>query len=686
MRPGGTTIKEQLMENEDKSLFINDFFKKGMLHCKVIRASIPTGKVLSIKKPKLPANISIFSADDIPGLNELKINNRSMPILVSDKVRYEGEPILIICGPDKEELDFISREIVITYETDYSLLSLTNAVEHQIVLNKEMQNGNPDSVFGKAFQIIEGIYETESQSNYNNDPIGAVILYKAGKLEILCSSQWPDHVRTTVAAVVGIRQKDISVKVPEMSSSCDRKIWYPSLITAYAAIAALKRKQNVRIILSKEEEQLYTPKGARTKIDFKTAVNKEGLILGQDIKISVDIGAYPLLVDELLARLTIQVFGLYKNSNTRISGKAIKTSSPPMDAFNGLGSAQAFFAIETHTSKIASLAQSDPYLWKTSNLQKGNHLAEKLLSTIIKQSDFRRKSASYEMLRKRRTGIGEDQQKLKGIGLSAAYQGNGIISGFLNDKPGSISVRLDKEGLLHIHTSIFAPELKVLKIWIKTAEEILGIEENKIIIAPDITSSPDTGPSILSRHITEVTDLIARSCQTIKKKRFRDPLPIEVKRSLKKSRKEITDNQIFTTQLFQSKSSGASVVEIELDPVTLETDIKGIWMILDCGRIFEMDLARNSAETGILQSLLWCRGIFPLDERYPGLINLSTKRTTQISISFQDNNKDKPGSIKELPGSLIPSAYISALSQAAGIYFNNVPITPYKIYKYLEHK
>ncbi len=671
------------MDNDNITLFTGDYYKEGMLYAKIIRSSIPNGKIISINKPEIPDSISVISAGHIPGINRLSVHDWSMPVLADKDTRYEGEPVLLICGTDEKEIEDYAESIDIIYETDYTLLSFRNMLDEQIAYSNRIIKGDPDAAFANAFQVIEGEYITEAQNHYSSIPQCVIVKYLSKKLEIFCSSRWPYHVRDTIADVIGTGKKNIKVISTHTSSSCDGNIWFPSLLAAQAALISWKEKKDVCMRLGRKEQELYTPKGAQAKISFKTALNKEGLLLGQDISINVNTGAYPLLSTELLDRMCRNASGLYKDSNVRIRGKAVVTSTPPMDAFNGLGASQVYFAVETHTSRIAELSQSDPYIWKQANLAADKIKMKELISSAAAMSDFRRKFASYEMLKKRRKDLTVKKNKLRGIGLSIACQNNGLISGTLNNEPNSIIVRLDKEGILYIHTSASEPGIKTREIWIKTAEEILGISEEKIRIIPaDTINTPNSGPSILSRHITEITALIKKGCQSIQKKRFRDPLPIEVKRSIKRVRLSSDTGNNCSETAFSSQSSGVSVVEIELDPVTYQTEIRGIWTVIDCGRVFNKVHAGNSVETGIIQALSWCEDISPMAEKYPGFIPAYANKIPEISINFHENRKTSPVSVKELPGNLIPSAYIAALSQAAGFYFDRIPVTPNLIYKY----
>ncbi|MCK5675028.1 MAG: hypothetical protein KAH95_16730, partial [Spirochaetales bacterium] len=56
----------------------------------------------------------------------------------------------------------------------------------------------------------------------------------------------------------------------------------------------------------------------------------------------------------------------------------------------------------------------------------------------------------------------------------------------------------------------------------------------------------------------------------------------------------------------------------------------------------------------------------------------------EISINFIEDSKRASGGISQLPDTIIPSAFVQAVSQASGIYFDTIPVTPEIISKHLE--
>jgi len=83
-------------------IFLDDINTRKMLFAHLIRSSIPKGTISSISIPDLPKGYFSITGNDLPGLNIISVFSEKMPLLCTDTINYEGEPILAICGPDQQ--------------------------------------------------------------------------------------------------------------------------------------------------------------------------------------------------------------------------------------------------------------------------------------------------------------------------------------------------------------------------------------------------------------------------------------------------------------------------------------------------------------------------------------------------------------------------------------------------------
>jgi CO/xanthine dehydrogenase Mo-binding subunit len=541
--------------------------------------------------------------------------------------------------------------------------------------------------------VHEEVYTSGAIEHYYSESQGAAAAYDYDKIAVWCATQWPYHVRDSVALALGCRAEEVSVRPTRLGVHLDGKLWYPSLLACHAAIAAIVCGRPAKILLTREEDFRYTPKRARSSVSVRAALGKAGELSAMDVRIAVNVGAYGPLAEEILSQAVLACTGAYACPNLRVEGYAVVTNTLPMGAFGGLGASHSFFAMEAHANRMAASVGEDPADWKSRNvLRKGSRLLtgeilkeevpyDAVLARLASASDYRRKYAGYELVRKRRSGRSDGP--LRGIGLAFAYQGAGpFLSGDASNSY-TVEATLDKGLGLRIHTSAAGGAGRVTDIWRRSAADILGIDlESVRIAAPDTDQVPDSGPSTLSRNVSVVNRLVERACAAIQKRRFRDPLPLTA-RSVYRVPRPIkwVDGQVSGSP-FDTASWAGAVLELELDPWTLEPRLLGVWLCVDGGRIASPAQATAALRSGVADALGAC-----LSERFDPLGDgagksdyfryglLPLHELPPISIEFIEPSRRAPiKGIGELPFDTVPSAFLSALSQAADTAFSSLPV------------
>jgi len=260
---------------------------------------------------------------------------------------------------------------------------------------------------------------------------------------------------------------------------------------------------------------------------------------------------------------------------------------------------------------------------------------------------------------------------LRGIGISAGYAPNGFSRNYPWEKQYSVMVRLEENSRLSIHTSLCNSGASYA--WKQTCSEILGIPKENIEIAYGDTSNlPNSGPHILSRDIAVITPLIKRCCESIKSQRFKEPLPIVVKRGFKAKSHEPAKH--FHTFLpFETACWAAVVVEVEIDSISFMPEFRGIWCALDCGTLFDENLLRSNLRTKLLKDLQITVGERITQEYMP-----------KIDIQFISRGSSVPLSGTQVLSGLFASAFTSAVSQALNTSITNLPLSPPDILSVLE--
>src|SRR6202041_3363723 len=181
-----------------------------------------------------------------------------------------------------------------------------------------------------------------------------------GALTVWGSMQCPFYMHKALVALTGLPTENVRVIQVETGGAFGGKEEYPSMIAGHAALLAMKSKRPVKLIYDRMEDMAATTKRHPSRSRHRTAVDKDGKILGGEIDFTIDGGAYATLSSVVLSRGTIHAGGPYYWPNIRIRGKAVATNMPPHGAFRGFGAPQSLFAMERHMDRIAKVVGLSP--------------------------------------------------------------------------------------------------------------------------------------------------------------------------------------------------------------------------------------------------------------------------------------------------------------------------------------
>ncbi|MDR2553480.1 MAG: molybdopterin-dependent oxidoreductase [Treponema sp.] len=647
----------------EKPPFVDDISIKHCLTGILLRAP-SAGLLEDIRTPRLPSNTSLITAADIPGVNGFFVysgpqrscgGSRKIPLLAEKKLLHRGQPAGLLLGPDPAKLRELAGQCTVLVQ---------EGEEQEIMLERTYHNGDTEGAFERAARVVEGRYRADLYKARAGEAPGAIALPgPGGEMIIHAPTQWPGHIRNSVARVLNIKAGSVEVHGTRCRIRCDEKLWFPSFLAALAAVAARVRNRPVKIVL-KREDFFFESAGADIRI--QSALNEQGEVLGSRVNISARPGSFGLFAGEILDRIALGALGAYSHGS--VSLRARGYTNPPV--IGGFGLAQGFFAAERQASRIADVLGEDPSEWrKKFFLRKGNRLSigveireepplEELLDAVAAMGDYCRKWAANELLRKsrrERPRREKPREPLRGIGIALAYQGSGFLYSPADAREG-VELTLEKDGSLEIRTDFPLGDNQI-HAWKVLAARILGVEELRISSRDADRTIPESGPACLSRGIL-LTRLIEKACTAIRRQRFRDPLPITARRYCQILKTPAWSGQICNENALSPLSWGSAVVETEIDPVEYVPRIRGIWMALDGGQILAEDRARKSTVLGVLEALA------------------PTHRPEEVPppvIDFLWSQGNIKG-IGELAINTVPAAYIQALSQALDYPFEKYPV------------
>lgn len=676
-----------------RAIYIADMKFDDMLYGVMVRSTISYGRIKNIELPEMKDGYYIIKGDDVPGENLLKVITSEQPIFADKVVRYIGEGILMIAGPDKNMAQKYAHEVKVEYDVLKPILSIENATESAAAYH--YIKGNPEESFKEAAKIIEETFYTGYQEQAYLEPQGAIGIFKNGKATIYGSMQCPYYVKNAVMSAMNLEEDKVQIVQAVTGGGFGGKEDYPSMLGCQAAVAAAKTGHPVQIVLNRREDLAVTPKRHPGKLIYKAALDENNKITAIKADIKLDAGAYAGLSSVVLQRSLIAASGVYNIENLDIDGAAMITNTVPNGAYRGFGAPQSFFAIETLMNHIAkklnksSLDFKKEYLVKQGDKTSTNgeyHHHVPLLEMIDKVEEMSGYSKKYELYAKPQRG-----RYKKGIGMSLFLHGCGFTGAAEKEIIKSVvKIVKDEDDTVEILASNADIGQGIKTTFSKIVAQVLEIPLERIKIKnPDTDRVPNSGPTVASRSLMIVGKLLERGAKKMKEQWISgEPLTIE--------EHYIHPDMIpwdldkFQGDAYPTYSYGINVVEVEVDTLSATTKLLGVWGVFDVGKEIDSTIMRGQAEGGMLQGLGY--GSMEKMENVNGVIRQASmtdymiptsKDTVPFGIEFIDNPYDGGPFGAKGAGELTligtAPAYEAAVEEAVSKNIYEIPVTPEKL-------
>ncbi|MBN2322440.1 MAG: xanthine dehydrogenase family protein [Spirochaetes bacterium] len=585
-----------------------------MLYARTLRSTVPRARIVSIDIPAMPEGYFVVDARDVPGKNGVHMLTDEQPFFAEERVNYVGEPILLVTGPERGKIDQILRGIRVEYEEIPPVFGEEDSKnpripplfgERNLFCEYEIRRGEVEEAFFDADFVFEGCYHTGAQEHVYLEPQGTAGVFDGERVTVYGSMQCPYYVKTALVGGLGWKEDRIRVVQATTGGAFGGKEEYPSIIAGHVAFAAIKTGRPVLLVFDRAEDVVCTTKRHPSLIRMRTAVDDRGAIRGMEIDIALDGGAYVGLSPVVLQRAMFAATGVYRIPCIRVKGRVFATNSVPTGAFRGFGAPQAFFAVEMHMHSLAEKLRKDPLEFKRSYLlsmgdptvtdgrMKQEVPLPRMIDRLCKLSGYEKKHRAYKKEKTRR-----------GIGVSLFFHGCAFTGSGEKDKIKA-KVLLKKEDDESVSILVSNVEMgqgaqTTLK---KIVAETLGCGLERVRYDnPDTDRVPDSGPTVASRTVMIVGGLLAKAAGRLKR-RMDEKGEVKIEERYVQPPHIEWDQDTFTGDAYPVYSWGANAVEVEVDPVTFEVRVIGVWGIYDVGTPIDERIVGGQIEGGISQGL-----------------------------------------------------------------------------------
>lgn len=435
-------------------------------------------------------------------------------VMVVADTRAEAEDAAELVEVDYEELPVIVDK---TKALGPDAVVLHPELGDNLAFEKTIDTDNVDEAFASADLVVEETYDFARHTAVSLEP--RVLLADwdeaSGRLQIWTSSQTPHMIQHVIANTLGVPDHNVRVVAPDVGGSFGLKIHtYGDEIAT--AIAAKVLGRPVKFLADRLESFVSDIHARENLIKARMAFTQAGELTAVDFDVLAGAGAYSQYprtsVFEANQILNITA-GPYKHKNFRAKATVVYLNKVPSSQYRAVGHPIGITIGESLIDIAAAKLGIDPFELRRRNAIPDDAFPTKAASGVkLADMSFTR---CFDVLEKSMdySGLRAEQAELRkkgihrGIGLAAFIKGtapgpNGYygVGGAPISAQDACTIKLEPNGGIICAVGVTDQGQGVNDVMQQIAASALGVEMAAIrIISGDTDATPYGGGTYASR-------------------------------------------------------------------------------------------------------------------------------------------------------------------------------------------
>ena len=749
--------------------FTDDIEPRGMLYAKVLRSPHAHARILSIDDSAaraVPGVHAVLHHGNTPRVKYAS-GGQSWPnphpydqVSFDDRVRHVGDRVAAVAAETIEAAEEALRLIEVEYEVLGAVFDERFAMDpdapkvhdeddtthicdpqRNLVHHMAAERGDVDGNVAAAAHVFEQTFRVHQVQQCPIEPhISMAWLDSDERMVVRTATQVPFHTRRMLAPLIDMEIKDIRVIKPRIGGGFGAK--QEMLIEDIVAHLAIVTRRPVRLELDRAEEFYASRTRHPQTITYRTAVDDDGRLLAQDMRIIGNTGPYG--THGFTVQIVSGLRGLtsYNAASKRFDCHVVYTNIPVPGAYRGYGAPQAEFALEAHMEDIARALDLDPIEFKRRSWIKvgdemdiAPHLGEraveeeeldeypKVMSSGIEECVAQGvREAGWHRRNDDAWKAPADRPNIR-RGLGFAFCMHGTAIPFLD--MGGCSIKLNDDGSFNMLIGATDLGTGADTVIGQIAAEVLGVPLDDIkVYSSDTDMTPfDTGAYASSTtYISGTAALRAAEAVRVRLKEraamlleVDEPCTIELRdrRAYAADGRSVSLEEIALDSLHwqdQEQIMGtashvspdcpppfaAQFAEVEVDTGTGQVTVTKLVMAVDCGVAINPVTASGQVEGGMIQALGYahCEEIVLDDDGR--MVNPSfgpykiyrademPDTVVYLVQTMEDSGPFGAKAVAEIPKDGVAPAVRNAILDATGVAINELPFTPERVWAALQ--
>lgn len=346
----------------------------GMLHLAFGQSAEAHARILGMDLSDVesaPGVVRVYTARDIPGVNDVSPIADDDRVLADGLVMYVGQPLFLVAASSQREARRAARLGRVSYAPLEPLITIADAEAAGSHLEpvQRMARGDIDAALAAAPHRLTGAFAMGGQDHfYLEGQIAVATPQEHGQVHVLSSTQHPSEVQHLVAGVLGLTHADVTVEVRRMGGAFGGKESQAALFAAAAALVATKTGRPAKFRVDRDDDMVMTGKRHEFEVRYDVGFDDAGSINGLKLQLASRCGATVDLSPAINDRAMFHADNCYWFPAIEIVSARLLTHTVSNTAFRGFGGPQGMLACEMVLDDVAMHLDLDPLDVRQANL------------------------------------------------------------------------------------------------------------------------------------------------------------------------------------------------------------------------------------------------------------------------------------------------------------------------------
>ncbi|MEV6620817.1 xanthine dehydrogenase subunit D [Amycolatopsis sp. NPDC051106] len=348
--------------------YSSDLWHEDMVWGVTLRSPHPYARITAIDITDaltVPGVYAVLTHEDVPGVNRYGLEHADQPVLASDVVRYQGEPVALVAADHPETARRAMKRIAVTYEELSPVTDSEAAVAGEgpslhsggnVVRHVKIRRGPQDPA---ADVVVSGVYEVGMQDQAFLGPeSGLAVPDTEGGVDLYVATQWLHVDQQQIVAALGLPTEKVRLTLGGVGGAFGGR--EDLSMQVHACLLALHTGKPVKMVYNREESFYGHVHRHPAKMYYEHGATRDGRLVYVRTRLYLDGGAYASSTGAVVANAATLGVGPYTVDSVAVDCWGTYTNNPPCGAMRGFGAVQAAFGYESQMDKLAAACGLDP--------------------------------------------------------------------------------------------------------------------------------------------------------------------------------------------------------------------------------------------------------------------------------------------------------------------------------------